>query len=52
MKQTLLKTFIKKYGIENVRGGPYTQLELDKTTKDVLEREFLSESDECYGCGE
>jgi predicted GIY-YIG superfamily endonuclease len=47
----LTKDFIKKYGIENVRGGPYTQLELDKTTKDVLEREFLSESNKCYNCG-
>ena len=47
----LTKDYMKKFGIDKVRGGPYTQLELDKSTKDVLEREFLSESNKCYNCG-
>jgi len=43
---------MKKYGIDNVRGGPYTQLELPKNFKISLKQELHSESNECYGCGQ
>ncbi len=47
----LTKDYMKKYGIDNVRGGPYTQLELPENFKISLKQELHSESNECYGCG-
>jgi predicted GIY-YIG superfamily endonuclease len=43
----LTKDLMKKYGIENVRGGSYTTLELDEATKTVLEREIRGNTDKC-----
>ena len=48
----LTKDYMKKYGIDNVRGGPYTQLELPENFKISLKQELHSESNECYGCGQ
>jgi cellular nucleic acid-binding protein len=45
------KDYMKKYGIDNVRGGAYTQMVLDEPTKAVLEREVLGNTDKCYKCG-
>jgi len=45
------KDLMKKYGVDNVRGGAYTQSVLDDATKAVLEREMLGNSDKCYTCG-
>ena len=45
------KDYMKKYGIDNVRGGAYTQMALDDATKAVLEREVLGNTDKCYKCG-
>jgi len=45
------KDYMKKYGIDNVRGGAYTQMVLDDATKAVLEREVLGNTDKCYKCG-
>jgi predicted GIY-YIG superfamily endonuclease len=46
------KDLMKKYGVDNVRGGAYTQSVLDDATKAVLEREMLGNADRCYTCGQ
>jgi predicted GIY-YIG superfamily endonuclease len=48
----LTKDLMKKYGIENVRGGSYTMVELDAATKSVLEREIRGNTDKCFKCGD
>ena len=45
------KLYMSKYGIDNVRGGAYTQIVLDKSTREHLEKEICSTSDKCYRCG-
>ena len=45
------KDLMKKYGVDNVRGGAYTTIVLDDATKAVLEREFRSGNDKCFKCG-
>ena len=48
----LTKDLMKKYGVDNVRGGAYTTVSLDSATKSVLERELRSSTDACFKCGE
>lgn len=45
------KTYMKKYGIENVRGGSFTQVTLPDDVVSVLNREFNGSNDECFKCG-
>lgn len=45
------KQYMSKYGIDNVRGGSYSQINLDKLTKDFLENEINSSMDRCHRCG-
>jgi hypothetical protein len=40
-----------KYGIDNVRGGAYTKLELEDWQIKSLNHEFTSSSDLCFHCG-
>jgi predicted GIY-YIG superfamily endonuclease len=47
----LTKKYMIKYGIENVRGGSYTKIDLDEWQIKSLEHEFKSVSDSCYNCG-
>jgi len=47
----LTKELMKKYGVDNVRGGPYCQVNLTETTRDFLQREIRGNSDACYKCG-
>jgi cellular nucleic acid-binding protein len=46
------KDLMKKYGIDNVRGGAYCQVELSYEAKTSLQHELNSSNDSCYKCGE
>jgi cellular nucleic acid-binding protein len=48
----MTKDYMKKYGVENVRGGAYTQTSLPEPVKSVLKTELNSTKDTCYKCGE
>ncbi len=45
------KKYMSKFGIENVRGGSYSTIELSKEVKDLLRREIYSGTNRCYHCG-
>jgi predicted GIY-YIG superfamily endonuclease len=47
----LTKHLMKKYGVDNVRGGAYCQREVPDYLEDMLEHETRSASDKCYKCG-
>jgi predicted GIY-YIG superfamily endonuclease len=44
------KDYMKKYGINKVRGGSYTQMVLPEDVKGLLERELRGNADVCYKC--
>jgi predicted GIY-YIG superfamily endonuclease len=44
------KKYMKKYGIDKVRGGTYTQMELPEYSILALEKELCSASDLCFRC--
>ena len=39
-----------KYGIDNVRGGTYTSVKLDKETKNQLEKMSNNTNNKCFKC--
>ena len=41
-----------RYGIDNVRGGPYCQVHFSTGQRKHLEHVLRSIRDECYGCGQ
>jgi predicted GIY-YIG superfamily endonuclease len=45
------KDLMKKYGVDNVRGGAYCQMELPDGIKETIRHEMTSNSDKCYNCG-
>jgi predicted GIY-YIG superfamily endonuclease len=45
------KDLMKKYGISNVRGGPYTAVELPVEQEDMIRHEMRAATDACYKCG-
>jgi predicted GIY-YIG superfamily endonuclease len=51
-EDNMVKSYMKKYGIRNVRGGSYSQVDLDEATIAVLEREFITADNLCYKCGQ
>ena len=51
-ENNVTKDYMKKYGIENVRGGAYTQTSLPEHVNALLNTEFRSNKDTCYKCGE
>jgi predicted GIY-YIG superfamily endonuclease len=44
------KDYMKKYGIDNVRGGAYTQVVLPEDVQRVLKQELCGDSDTCFKC--
>ncbi len=46
-----LKICMAKYGIDNCRGGSYTQLHLPESTINFLQAEINMSSDLCISCG-
>jgi cellular nucleic acid-binding protein len=49
-ENNVTKDYMKKYGINNVRGGSYTQVTLPDDVESVLQREFRGNADVCYKC--
>jgi len=46
----MTKEYMEKYGIDNVRGGAYTQVELPEESRETLQREIRGASDVCFKC--
>ena len=46
-----VKEYMASYGINSVRGGSYSQIELDEDTIEFLEKEIRGASDCCTRCG-
>lgn len=47
----ITKEYMSKYGIENVRGGSYVEIELRAFQRDALNMEIWSAKDLCTKCG-
>ena len=42
---------IKKYGVDNVRGGAYCQVDLPDVIESSIKHQINSNTDKCYNCG-
>lgn len=47
----ITKEYMAKYGIQNVRGGSYCEVVLDRSQQEALQRELWSAMDRCSRCG-
>jgi predicted GIY-YIG superfamily endonuclease len=47
----ITKEYMSKYGIDNVRGGSYVEIELSEFHKRVLKMEIWGATDLCTQCG-
>ena len=45
------KMAMAKFGIDNVRGGTYTQITLPNYVKNLINKEIQNASDKCFNCG-
>jgi len=47
----ITRQYMDKYGINNVRGGSFVSVNLDKSTLDVLKKMKNCSNDNCFKCG-
>ena len=50
-EQRITQEYMTKYGIDNVRGGPWCKVTLDQSEKAFIQRLLSGENDTCYNCG-
>jgi predicted GIY-YIG superfamily endonuclease len=50
-EQIVTQEYMKKYGIDNVRGGPWCKITLTEEEKQMIVQINQSASDNCYHCG-
>lgn len=43
--------YMKRYEIDNVRGGSFCQLELSESEKQIIQKMINGSEDKCYNCG-
>ncbi len=51
VEDAITKDFIAKYGIENVRGGSYSTIDLSQDDINIITREIRGATDCCFRCG-
>jgi predicted GIY-YIG superfamily endonuclease len=51
-EDNVTKEYMSEYGIENVRGGSYTNVQLTAWQRKVLQQELRTADDLCFRCGE
>lgn len=44
--------YMKEHGVDNVRGGSFSQVELDIDHSKILNKMLQTSNDLCYGCGQ
>jgi len=50
-EQKITQEYMEKYGIDNVRGGPWCKIKMNDSEKEFITQLFKSKNDECYKCG-
>ena len=50
-EQRITQEYMAKYGIDNVRGGPWCKVTLDTLEKIFIQRLLAGENDACFNCG-
>lgn len=43
--------YMAKYGIDNVRGGSFSQIELDENEIEIINKMINNAENKCYNCG-
>jgi predicted GIY-YIG superfamily endonuclease len=50
-ENNVTKDLMKKYGVDKVRGGAYTAVDLPEEQEDAIRHELRAAHDTCYKCG-